>query len=116
MPQKPHKPRPVLIAMSVLAGYQVLVAGSYFADVVGPDIAGLLVLAGAAVQTGVQFYVQGQVTPVDDPTAEDETDEDGEGIIYDGGTPLLEDGDVAAPDEGEEAPEDAHTHGVEVVR
>lgn len=57
------KKEPVLIVMSVLAALQILTAGSALTDVLGKDIAGLIVLAIAAAQTGVQFYVRGQVTP-----------------------------------------------------
>lgn len=54
---------PVLIVMSTLAGLQVLTAGSALADVIGVELAGLLVLIVAAAQIGIQFYVRGQVTP-----------------------------------------------------
>jgi hypothetical protein len=55
--------RPVLITMSVLAGAQVLVGGAALGDVIGKDAAGLAIIAVAAIQAGMQFYVQGQVTP-----------------------------------------------------
>lgn len=55
---------PVVIVMSVLAGYQVLVAGAAFGEYVGMELAALLILIGAAVQAAVQFYVRGEVTPV----------------------------------------------------
>lgn len=54
---------PVLIVMSLLAGYQILVAGGAFAETFGAETAALLILIGAAVQATVQFYVKGQVTP-----------------------------------------------------
>lgn len=57
---------PVLLVMSVLAGAQVLTGGATLAEVIGPQVAGLVVLGVAAVQAGVQFYVRGQVTPWDD--------------------------------------------------
>lgn len=60
------KSRPVVITMSVLAALQVLTAGAALTDVLGKDIAALFVLAVAAVQAGVQFYVQAQVVPVQD--------------------------------------------------
>lgn len=56
------KREPVLIAMSILAGLQVLTAGAALADVIGASLAALLVLVVAAAQTGVQFYVRGAVT------------------------------------------------------
>ncbi len=55
--------------MSTLAALQVLVGGAALGDVVGVEVAGLLVLAVAALQTGLQFYVRGQVTPWADVVA-----------------------------------------------
>jgi hypothetical protein len=55
--------RPVLIAMSILAGAQVLVGGAALGDVIGKQAAGLAIIGVAAAQAGIQFYVQGQVTP-----------------------------------------------------
>jgi hypothetical protein len=63
------KSRPVLIIFSILAGLQILTAGAALGDVVGKDVVGLLVLAIAAVQTGMTFYVQNQVTPMNDVSA-----------------------------------------------
>lgn len=63
------KSRPVLIAMSVLAALQVLVAGAALGDVLGSDVASLAALCVAAAQVGVQFYVQAQVVPVGDVAA-----------------------------------------------
>lgn len=59
------KNEPVLIAMSVLAGLQILGAGAALTDVVGASVAALFALVVAAAQAGVQFYVRGKVTPVD---------------------------------------------------
>lgn len=56
-------PRPVLIIFSILAALQVLTGGSVLADVIGAQTAGLIILAVAAVQTGMSFYVQGVVVP-----------------------------------------------------
>jgi hypothetical protein len=64
-----NKSRPVLITFSVLAGLQILTAGTALADVIGKDVAGLIVLAVAAVQAGMSFYVQGQVVPLQDTAA-----------------------------------------------
>lgn len=58
-----HKPSPVLLWMSILAALQVLTGGAALAEVIGTQVAGLAVLTVAAMQTGVQFYVRGQVTP-----------------------------------------------------
>lgn len=68
------KREPVVIVMSILAGLQTITAGTALADVIGKDLAGLLVLAVAAVQTGVQFYVRGQVTPTINVAAEQPAD------------------------------------------
>lgn len=62
------KREPVVIAMSILAALQVLAGGAALADLIGGQAAGVFVLAVAALQTGVQFYVRGQVTPVDTET------------------------------------------------
>ena len=64
-----NKSRPVLITFSVLAGLQILTAGTALADVIGAQTAGLIVLAVAAVQAGMSFYVQGQVVPLVDTAA-----------------------------------------------
>lgn len=56
---------PVLAVMSTLAALQVLVGGAALTDILGAKGAGVAVLAVAAIQTGVQFYVRGQVTPTD---------------------------------------------------
>lgn len=63
------KSRPVVIVFSILAALQVLTAGSTLADVVGKDLAGLVILAIAAVQVGMTFYVQGGVVPSQDSVA-----------------------------------------------
>lgn len=63
------KSRPVIVIMSILAGLQILAAGAALADVVGMKTAALFVLAVAAAQGGMQFYVQSVVTPVQDVVA-----------------------------------------------
>lgn len=63
------KSRPVLITFSILAGLQVLTGGTALADIIGKDAAGLIILAIAAIQVGMTFYVQGQVTPSTDVAA-----------------------------------------------
>lgn len=55
--------RPVLIIFSILAGLQILSAGAALGDVIGDSAAAFVVLAVAAVQAGMSFYVSGQVTP-----------------------------------------------------
>lgn len=63
------KSRPVLVTQAVLAALQVLTAGSVLADVIGAQLAALIVLGIAAVQTGAAIYVQGIVVPVADVAA-----------------------------------------------
>lgn len=59
---------PVLVSMSVLAGLQFFFIGGAGVSIVSgsPLIAGIFAVGGlgvAAAQTGIQFYVRGQVTP-----------------------------------------------------
>lgn len=56
------KSEPVVIIMSVLAGLQILTAGSALGDVIGAQTAALLVLVVAAAQGAIQFYVRSKVT------------------------------------------------------
>lgn len=67
------RPRPVLTVMAVLTALQVLVAGAAFTDVLGDKAAGFAVLAVAAIQAGMAFYLQGQVTPLASPQDKDGT-------------------------------------------
>lgn len=60
------KSRPVLITFSILAGLQVLSGAAVLGDVIGPTAFGLFAIAVAAVQVGMTFYVQNQVTPMSD--------------------------------------------------
>lgn len=69
------KSRPVLIIFSILAALQVLSGASALADLVGKEAFGIFVLVVAAIQVGMTFYVQNQVTPVNDVAAY--VDEDG---------------------------------------
>jgi hypothetical protein len=64
-----NTPRPVLIALSILAGLDVIVAGAAFQEVIGLQAAGLTVLAMAAIKVGVAFYLQGQVVPLSSTVA-----------------------------------------------
>lgn len=64
-----NKSRPVVIVFSVLAGLQVLTNATGLSDVADAKwifLAGILV---AAVQTGMTFYVQNQVVPLEDTAA-----------------------------------------------
>lgn len=58
------KREPVVIWASILVGLQVLTGGAALADAIGEATAGLAILAVAALQAGTQFYIRGQVTPV----------------------------------------------------
>lgn len=62
-------PRPVLLALSALAGVDVVIAGAAFQDVIGETAAGLALLVMAAVKVGVAFYLQGQVVPLKNTVA-----------------------------------------------
>jgi hypothetical protein len=59
------KREPVVIVMSFLAALQVLAGGAALTDLIGKEWAGVFFLFVAALQVGLQFYVRGQVTPVD---------------------------------------------------
>ena len=61
---------PVLVVMSVLAGMQALIGAAGFAEAVPRQAALWMILATAAVQAGVQFYVRGQVRPLTSEEAE----------------------------------------------
>lgn len=55
--------RPVILVMSILAGLQFIAGGAMLADFIGKQAAGLFILFVGALQAGIQFYVQNQVTP-----------------------------------------------------
>jgi hypothetical protein len=63
------KPQPVLIILSAMATLQVLVGGAALTDVIGNQWAGFLGLLLAALQTGMAFYLRGQVVPLADTAA-----------------------------------------------
>jgi hypothetical protein len=62
------KREPVLIWSSVLVVLQVIVAGTALTDTLGKNVAALLAVIVAALQAGTQFYVRGQVAPVEPVT------------------------------------------------
>jgi hypothetical protein len=64
-----NKSRPVLIIFSVLAGMQVLTGAAALGDVIGAKAFGLIAVGVAAVQVGMTFFVQNQVTPTGDVAA-----------------------------------------------
>lgn len=62
---------PVIWAMSVLAGLQLLTASTAFLDVVPTRWAALASMCVIAAQVVIQFWVRGQVTPLSDPRDHD---------------------------------------------
>jgi hypothetical protein len=64
-----NKSRPVLIVFSILAGLQVITGAAALGDIIGDQAFGLIAVIVAAVQVGMTFYVQNQVTPVSDVAA-----------------------------------------------
>lgn len=60
----PSTPRPILMALSILAGLKVLTSAAVFTDLIGTTAAGLVVATLAAVDVGLAFYLQGQVVPL----------------------------------------------------
>lgn len=62
---------PVIWVMSVLAGAQLLTMSTAFLDVVPARWAALASVCVIAAQVAVQFWVRGQVTPLNDPRDRD---------------------------------------------
>lgn len=58
---------PVLFVMSLLAGLSTVLSLSVFQDLVSPTVLGWLLVAQAAITATLQFWVRGEVTPVDSP-------------------------------------------------
>lgn len=56
---------PVLIIMSLLAGLSAVLGLTVFQDLVNPTVLGWLLVAQAAITATLQFWVRGEVTPVD---------------------------------------------------
>lgn len=82
------KSRPVLIVFSVLAALRVLSGAAVLSDVIGPTAFGLFAICVAAVQVGMTFYVQNQVTPMKDVAAY--VDEDGNTVAGPASAPANE--------------------------
>jgi hypothetical protein len=59
------KNEPVLITMSILAALQVAAGSLALTDLVSSSVIGIIIVCIAALQGGLQFYVRGQVTPVE---------------------------------------------------
>lgn len=57
-----NKSKPVLVIFSILAGLQIIAAGSALTDVLGANVAALISLVIAAIQGGLAVYTSGQVT------------------------------------------------------
>lgn len=62
-------PRPVLIALSILAGMKVLASAAAFADLLGPAATGLTLAVLAAIDVGVGVFLQGHVVPLESTIA-----------------------------------------------
>lgn len=90
------KSQPVIVVMSILAGLQVLGAGSALADVVSKDVAALFALVVASAQVGMQFYVRSQVTPHEDVILY----RDDQGHITEGGEKVGVDETIHLDDQG----------------
>lgn len=58
------KREPLVIWASILVGLQILTGGAALTDAIGESTAGLAILAVAALQGATQFYIRGQVTPI----------------------------------------------------
>jgi len=56
---------PVLIIMSILAALQAAAGSAALANVFTLNVVGVIIVTIAAAQAGLQFYVRGQVTPVE---------------------------------------------------
>lgn len=67
MPDK--KPRPVLLAMSVVVGVDTILGGVALTSFVSKDLIALLVLISAGFKVGVAYYLQGRVVPFEDVAA-----------------------------------------------
>jgi hypothetical protein len=61
------RPRPILLAQSLLAAAQLIVGAAGFAEHVPAAAAWWIITGMAAVQVGLAFYLQGQTTPLSDP-------------------------------------------------
>ena len=69
-----HKTEPVRVMASVLAGLQVLVAGTTLSEVLDPKTAALLALVVAALTSAWGEYARGQVSPSSTVAAEEPSD------------------------------------------
>jgi hypothetical protein len=62
----PAPSRPVLIALSVAAGIKALLSVAVVTELVGAQVAGVVLAALLALDVGVAFYLQGRVVPAED--------------------------------------------------
>lgn len=67
------RPRPVMVAASILVVLQVAAATTEFTDTIPDRWFGWIILATAALQALLAFWTQGKVTPLSDPQATDGT-------------------------------------------
>lgn len=61
------RPRPVMVAASILVVLQVAAATTEFTDTIPDRWFGWIILATAALQALLAFWTQGQVTPLSSP-------------------------------------------------
>ena len=61
------KDRPVRLVMSVLAGVNAILGLGTLGDLISPTALAWVILVSAGIQATVQFWVEGQVTPLSNP-------------------------------------------------
>lgn len=74
MPDTTPRPRPVLVAQSILAAVGLVVGSAGFAEQIPARAAWWIVTGLAAVNLGLGFYLQGRVTPLSRPQTADGRD------------------------------------------
>jgi hypothetical protein len=67
VPPGGSRPRPILLAQSILAAVGLIVGSAGFAERVPADAAWWVVTGLAAVNLGLGFYLQSRTTPLSDP-------------------------------------------------
>jgi hypothetical protein len=59
-------PRPVLIALSIAVAIKALLASAAIVDLIGVQVAGVILAVLLAFDVGVAFYLQGRTVPLED--------------------------------------------------
>jgi hypothetical protein len=62
-------PRPIMVALSILAALKVLAGAAAIADLIGPTATGVTLAVLAAVDIGVATYLQSRVVPLESTIA-----------------------------------------------